>query len=87
MKAIVGEGSLSPEECQFLDFADRFEAEFVHQGKTGRTIEETLTAGWRLLSAFPASALTRITKELIERYRRGSGDGTRSTDANGPPQH
>src|SRR5512136_1538361 len=87
MEAIVGEGSLSEEERQFLHFADRFEAEFIHQGKKGRTIEETLDTGWRLLSAFPASALTRIRKEFIERYRKGDGDGARSAHPDGTPEH
>ena len=87
MEAIVGEGSLSEEERQFLRFADRFEAEFIHQGKSGRSIEETLATGWRLLSSFPAVALTRIKKEFVERYRKGDGDGARSADADGTPEH
>jgi V/A-type H+-transporting ATPase subunit B len=87
MEAIVGEGSLSEEERQFLRFADRFEAEFIHQGKKGRPIEETMDTGWRLLSAFPAIALTRIKKEFIERYRKEDGDGARSAHADGTPEH
>jgi V/A-type H+-transporting ATPase subunit B len=71
MEAIVGEGGLSEEERAFLRFADRFEAEFIHQGRTGRSIQETLSLGWQLLSAFPTEALTRIRKEFIERYRPG----------------
>jgi V/A-type H+-transporting ATPase subunit B len=87
MEAIVGEGGLSEEERQYLRFADRFEAEFVHQGRHGRSIEETLAIGWRLLSTFPAAALTRIRKELIERYRKGEGDGARATHPDGASQH
>jgi V/A-type H+-transporting ATPase subunit B len=69
MQAIVGEAGLGPEERAFSNFAERFEAEFVHQGGHGRSIEETLAAGWRLLAAFPAEASTRIKRTLIERYR------------------
>src|SRR5512139_830559 len=87
MEAIVGEGSLSEEERQFLRFADRFEAEFIHQGRQGRSIEETLAVGWRLLSAFPASALTRIQKGFIERYRTGESDGARAAHPDGAAQH
>jgi len=87
MEAIVGEGSLGEEEREFLHFADRFEAEFIHQGKKGRSIEETLDTGWRLLSAFPANTLTRIKKEFIERYRKGDGDGARPADPDGTPEH
>jgi V/A-type H+-transporting ATPase subunit B len=86
MEAIVGEGSLSDEERQCLLFADRFEAEFVHQGRNRRSIDETLAAGWRLLSAFPVEALTRIKKEFVERYRKEGADGARIANADGPSQ-
>jgi V/A-type H+-transporting ATPase subunit B len=87
MEAIVGEGSLGEEERQFLRFADRFEADFIHQGKNGRSIAETMETGWRLLAAFPTVALTRIKKEFIERYHKGAGDGARSADPDGTPGH
>jgi V/A-type H+-transporting ATPase subunit B len=91
MEAIVGEASLSGEERQCLRFADRFEAEFVHQGRQGRTIEETLGVGWRLLSAFPAETLTRIKKEFVERYRPREGaasahDEERPSSVRGVPE-
>jgi V/A-type H+-transporting ATPase subunit B len=87
MEIIVGEGGLSEEERQFLQFADRFESEFIEQGRRGRSIEETLAIGWRLLSVFPASALTRIKREFIERYREGAGDGARATHPDGAAEH
>jgi V/A-type H+-transporting ATPase subunit B len=87
MSAIVGESGLSEEERQFLQFADRFEAEFIHQGRQGRSIEETLALGWRLLSSFPASALTRIKKEFVERYRTRESDGARAAHPDGAAQH
>jgi len=87
MEAIVGEGGLGEEERMFLHLADRFEAEFIHQGRKGRSIEETLAIGWRLLSAFPVETLTRIKKQFIERYRKGDGDGAGSTHPHGTPEH
>ena len=60
MAAIVGEANLGEEERRFLEFAERFERELVGQGRAFRSIEETLDLGWKLLSAFPAEALTRI---------------------------
>jgi V/A-type H+-transporting ATPase subunit B len=87
MAAIVGESGLSEEERQFLEFASRFEAEFIHQGRQGRSIEETLAVGWRLLSAFPASALTRIQKKFIEHYRTKESDGARAAHPDGAAQH
>lgn len=84
MAAIVGEAGLGEQERAFLAFADRFEAEFVQQGEGRRSIEETLAIGWRLLRAFSPEALTRISRALIERYRREGGeDGTGAAHADG----
>jgi V/A-type H+-transporting ATPase subunit B len=64
---IVGREALSERDNRYLDFADRFEAEFIDQGfETSRDIEETLDLGWELLSMFPKSELNRIDEELIE---------------------
>jgi V/A-type H+/Na+-transporting ATPase subunit B len=71
MAAIVGEANLGEEERRFLEFADRFERELVGQGGTSRSIEETLDLGWRLLSAFPPEALTRIPAALVSARRSG----------------
>jgi V/A-type H+-transporting ATPase subunit B len=73
MAAIVGVANLGDEERRFLEFSDRFEREFLHQGGAFRSLEETLAAGWRLLAAFPPEALTRIRPALVERYRRAEG--------------
>jgi len=69
MAAIVGTANLGEDERRFLDFSERFERELVHQGGAFRTLEETLAVGWRLLAAFPPSALTRVKSSLVERYR------------------
>jgi V/A-type H+-transporting ATPase subunit B len=66
---IVGREALSERDNQFLDFADRFEEEFVEQGfDTNRDIEETLTIGWDLLSMLPKDELNRVGEEYIEEY-------------------
>jgi V/A-type H+-transporting ATPase subunit B len=68
---IVGREALSERDNKFLDFADRFEAEFVDQGfDTNRSIEETLEIGWDLLSMLPKTELNRIDEELIEEHYR-----------------
>ncbi|NKE37506.1 ATP synthase subunit B [Natronococcus sp. JC468] len=68
---IVGREALSERDNQFLDFADRFETEFVQQGyDTNRSIEETLDLGWDLLSMLPKEALNRIDEDLIEEHYR-----------------
>ncbi|WP_458207315.1 ATP synthase subunit B [Haladaptatus sp. NG-SE-30] len=66
---IVGREALSERDNKYLDFADRFEEEFIDQGfETNRTIEETLTIGWDLLSMLPKEELNRIDEEYIDEY-------------------
>ncbi len=68
---IVGREALSERDNKFLDFADRFESEFVQQGyDTDRSIEDTLELGWDLLSDLPKEALNRIDEDLIEEHYR-----------------
>jgi V/A-type H+-transporting ATPase subunit B len=66
---IVGREALSETDNKYLDFADRFETEFVNQGyETNRTIDETLDIGWELISMLPKTELNRIGEDLIEEY-------------------
>jgi len=66
---IVGREALSERDNKYLDFADRFEREFVQQGyDTDRSIEETLDIGWELLSTLPRAELNRVDEEYIEEY-------------------
>jgi len=68
---IVGREALSELDNKYLDFADRFEEEFVDQGfDTARDIDETLELGWDLLSMLPKDALNRIDEDLIEEHYR-----------------
>ena len=68
---IVGREALSELDNKYLDFADRFEDEFVDQGtQTNRDIDETLELGWDLLSMLPKDALNRIDEDLIEEHYR-----------------
>ncbi|MCD5425003.1 MAG: V-type ATP synthase subunit B [Methanosarcinaceae archaeon] len=67
--AVVGAEALSEIDRKYLDFADRFEFEFVKQDFTvGRSIEETLDLAWDLLSMLPESELKRISPEFIKKY-------------------
>ncbi|MXV64591.1 ATP synthase subunit B [Natronorubrum sp. JWXQ-INN-674] len=68
---IVGREALSELDNKYLDFADRFETEFVEQGyDTNRSIDDTIELGWDLLSELPKEALNRIDEELIEEHYR-----------------
>ncbi|WP_394738928.1 ATP synthase subunit B [Natronococcus roseus] len=79
---IVGREALSERDNKFLDFADRFETEFVQQGyDTNRSIEETLDLGWDLLSMLPKEALNRIDEDLIEKYYREDEAETAEVEA------
>ncbi|MFB6071262.1 MAG: V-type ATP synthase subunit B, partial [Halanaeroarchaeum sp.] len=70
---IVGREALSERDNKYLDFADRFENEFIEQGfDTARSIDETLDIGWDLLSMLPRDELNRIDEEYIETYYRES---------------
>ncbi len=68
LMAIVGEDALSEMDRKYLRFADLFESKIIAQGTARRTIEETLDMGWKILSVIPKEELTRITKDLINRY-------------------
>ncbi len=68
---IVGREALSERDNKFLDFADKFETEFIQQGfNTNRSVEETLELGWDLLSLLPRDELIRIDEDFIEQYYR-----------------
>ncbi|MFZ1896940.1 ATP synthase subunit B [Methanoregula sp.] len=67
--AIVGKDALSERDRLLLEFADLFENRFVRQGyDEDRTIEDTLNLGWDLLATLPVEQLTRIDRDLINKY-------------------
>ena len=67
--AIVGEEALSDRDKRLLRFAAEFEDKFVRQRRDeGRSIQETLDLGWKLLGALPENELTRISPEMKKKY-------------------
>ncbi len=69
LMVILGEAALSEVDKLYAKFADAFEKEYVSQGYTAdRSIEETLTIGWRLLSILPRAELKRIKDEYLDMY-------------------
>jgi V/A-type H+-transporting ATPase subunit B len=69
LASVIGEEELTPLDTQYLEFGDAFEKEFVTQGDhEDRTIEETLTLGWKVLEKLPEDELHRLTEEEIEEY-------------------
>lgn len=82
MKAVVGEEALTQDDKLALEFLDRFEAEFVNQGYTNRTIFESLDIAWDLLRIFPKESLNRISPKILNEFysrkpaqKRGGGNG------------
>lgn len=66
---ILGEAALTDIDKLYAEFAEKFEEEYVSQGsETDRSIEETLSIGWKLLSILPRSELKRISDKFLDLY-------------------
>jgi V/A-type H+-transporting ATPase subunit B len=72
LASVIGEEELTTVDQRYLEFGRAFEREFVGQAVSEhRTIDQTLDAGWRVLSNLPEEELTRVTEgELREYYRK-----------------
>ena len=69
LAVVLGESALTPIDLIFVEFAKKFEQEFITQGENeNRSIEEALNLGWKLLGILPKAELKRIRPELIEKY-------------------
>ena len=69
LAVILGEAALSDIDKIYAKFATAFEERYVSQGyTTNRSIEETLTIGWELLSLLPKSELKRVKDRFIDAY-------------------
>jgi len=81
MKAVVGEEALSEEEHKYLEFADRFEVEFIKQGPYENRkifgIEEgeigSLELAWELLRIFPQNLLKKIPDKVKDQFYDRNG--------------
>jgi V/A-type H+-transporting ATPase subunit B len=75
LAAILGEAALSDVDKLFAKFADEFEKRYVSQGEyENRSIIDTLTIGWELLTILPKAELKRIRDEYIDKYLPEKGD-------------
>ncbi len=76
LMTILGEAALTDTDKLYARFAEEFEKRYVSQGyDNDRTIEETLTIGWELLSILPVGELKRIKPEHIEKYLPTNREG------------
>jgi len=73
LAVVLGESSLDDSDRAHLKFADAFEKEFITQGEMeGRSIEESLDIGWRLLTLVPRESLKRVKGDMIDKYLKNS---------------
>ena len=79
--AVVGEESLTSTDKKYLNFADRFENEFLRQGYyESREVFDTLELAWNLLSDLPEEELKRIPPKLLKTYHPKYRKGALSID-------
>ncbi|MEE8323086.1 MAG: V-type ATP synthase subunit B [Candidatus Bathyarchaeia archaeon] len=73
---ISGEAALMGVDKLYIQFADRFEREFIGQSfDENRDIETTLDIGWELLSILPESELARIDPAIIKKFHPHQNKG------------
>lgn len=77
MAAVVGMAGLTDADRRAAEFSERFEREFVSQGAR-RTIDETISIGWRLLETMPREELARITPATWDARKAATSAGTSS---------
>lgn len=68
LASVIGEDELSEEDKHFLEFGERFEREFINQGRDeDRSIARTLDIAWELLRMLPKDRLDRISPDLLDK--------------------
>ena len=72
MSAIVGDAGMSPSDRRALEFAERFESELVSQGRSRRSLDETIEIGWQLLETLPREDLWRLGEEAWSARRKSA---------------
>ncbi len=73
LASVMGEQGLPDTDRAFLSFGQRFEDQFVHQ-TAARSLEESMSEGWRVLRGLPDSELTRLSDEQISKHLRDEGN-------------
>lgn len=69
LASVIGEEELTPADKKFMVFGRMFEEHFVNQGiAENRTIDQTLTLGWQLLSLLPRDELDRCDAQTLDQF-------------------
>ena len=61
---VVGRDGLTALDRNYLEFADQFEQVLIRQ-QGRRTLEQSMAAGWQVLSLLPKNELTRLSDAQI----------------------
>lgn len=68
LATLIGTDALSVTERRYLDFAKRFESDFLTQrGNETRAVEDTLDRMWALAAIVPARELSMVSSDQIDR--------------------
>jgi V/A-type H+-transporting ATPase subunit B len=69
---LIGIDALSVTERRYLDFATAFEQRLIDQGPDeNRSLDDTLTRAWDVLSTMPERELTMINPAYLKSYHHG----------------
>lgn len=76
LASVIGEEELSVNDKRYMEFGETFERHFINQGiSEDRTLEQSLSIGWSLLSMLPKDDLDRIDKEMLDKYYKNNAHG------------
>ena len=69
LASVIGEEELSDSDKKLLEFGKKFENMFIRQSENeARSMEQSLTLGWELLSELPREELDRVDNETLEKF-------------------
>ena len=72
LAGIVGKAGLTDIDLKYMDVGEVFEKEFLSQGvDENRTIEETLSILWKVVSMLPRTEITKVKDKFIDEHYDG----------------
>jgi V/A-type H+-transporting ATPase subunit B len=73
LSEIVGKAGLTGIDLKYLDSGDIFESQFLKQSTDeNRSLEETMSRAWDVLSTLPEGELTKIKEKNVRQYYKGN---------------
>jgi V/A-type H+/Na+-transporting ATPase subunit B len=73
LSEIVGKAGLTGIDLKYLDSGDIFESQFLKQSNDeNRSLEETMSRAWDVLSTLPEGELTKIKEKNVRQYYKGN---------------